>query len=282
MKFGPLSLLCVALLATSSFGQVLSQLNRALTLSVPDRLNQTASTTSNSDASEPKRWEASTEFSYESLNNSFAPWYSAQFTLSRKSETGQIVFGSYRESSRFSLHDREIVAGLRQPLSKNWALQVEAGASPTHHVAPRWTAQAQIERQFKRGWVAQAGFRHSAFNAVHARLGTASLERYWSRYRVAYTLYAGAAQNTGVSVTHRVAGNYFYGAENAIGIGGALGRELTNLGSRGLLRTNVRSLSVNGRHWLNARWACNYAVIWHEQGHLYVRKGLTIGISYRF
>lgn len=272
-----ISLTASVLLTNVGYGQVLSLLQQKLTASAPSL----AVPASRPNGEAPK-WEVTTEFSYESLSNGFAPWYSAQLSLSRRAESGQTLYGSYRETSRFALHDREAALGVRQPFGKNWAVQMEAALSPTHRVLSKWTLLTQVERQLGRGWIVQAGFRHSDYNTARARLGIASVERYWSRYRAAYTLYVGAANNRSVSVTQRVVGQYFYGAQNSLGVGAAFGRELVNLDTRGLVRTNVRNVSVNGRHWFGARWAVSYGLTRHEQGQLYVRRSLVFGLHRQF
>ncbi|HEX4949424.1 MAG TPA: YaiO family outer membrane beta-barrel protein [Blastocatellia bacterium] len=285
MRFRPIVTLAVLLLLSCAVqAQALSSLHRWLTSAEPASRLPLAAATPHTPAvgAETKTWSVGTEFSYETLSGGLASWYSAQFNLSREFAAGRMVYGSYRETSRFSRYDREATAGMRQAFGKKWAVQTEASFSPTHQVLAQWTFLTQIERQFERGWVSQAGFRHSAFNTKRAQLGIVSVERYWSRYRAAYTLYTGAAGNSGVSMTHRVSGNYFYGARNSLGLGAAWGRELVNLGTRGLLRTNVRAVTLHGRHWFNARWTAIYGVTWHEQGSLYVRRGLTFGLSRQF
>ena len=78
--------------------------------------------------------------------------------------------------------------GFYQPLSRRWAMLVEANASPTHRILAKWSALAQLERNFGKGWVGSAGYRRTVFNTAQVNTGTFSAERYFSSYRVAYTL----------------------------------------------------------------------------------------------
>jgi YaiO family outer membrane protein len=227
-------------------------------------------------------WEVGAEISYDSLSDGFAPWRSGTLSVSRRTEAGQAVFGSYRETSRFGLRDRDVTAGFRRTLGKRWAVQSEAGFSETHRVLPKWTAQAQLEHIFGRGWVAQGSFRHSAYNADRTNLGAASIERYFGRYRAGYTLYVGASRAAGVSAAHRVAGDYYYGERSSVGVSLAAGRELVNLGgARGILRTAAVGASVNGRHWFTPRWGVSWDLGLHRQGDIYTRRGLVFGVRYR-
>jgi YaiO family outer membrane protein len=61
------------------------------------------------------------------------------------------------------------------------------------------------------------------------------------------------------------------------------GREVENVGPpTGIVTTDVRDVSLYGRHWLSRDWALTYDVHWHEQGDLYTRYGARIGLRRAF
>jgi hypothetical protein len=44
----------------------------------------------------------------------------------------------------------------------------------------------------------------------------------------------------------------------------------------------VDNLTLIGRHWLGKSWALSYELLAHEQGDLYRRRGLRLGVRYGF
>jgi YaiO family outer membrane protein len=220
--------------------------------------------------------------SYESLTHGYAPWRSLSLDISKKLADRRVLYGSLRETSRFSLRDQEVMGGLYFPLGKRWLAQVEASVSPSHRVLAKWSALGQIGRELGRGWVAQVGLRRTAYHHTSANLSTLSVERYWQKYRAAYTLYVSQQPGTGVSTSHSLQANYYYRERNAIGVTVAAGQELTNLGPRGLLRSEVRGLALTGRHGLNQHWALSYDLNWNRQGDIYTKRGVRFGVRYNF
>jgi YaiO family outer membrane protein len=231
---------------------------------------------------DPKNVEIELSTSYERLNHGFAPWFTLSLDVSKKLADRRVIYGALRETSRFSLRDQEVMGGMYIPLSKRWLAQVEASVSPSHRVQAKWSAFGQIGRELGRGWGAQAGFRRTAYNQTSANLGIVTIERYWKKYRAAYSLYIAQLPGTGVSTSHRVQANYYYRERNSIGVTIAAGQELTNLAARGVLRTEARGVALSGRHELNRRWTVNYDFNWNRQGDIYTRKGARVGFRFHF
>ncbi len=231
---------------------------------------------------EPKRVQIELHTTYERLSHGYAPWFSLALEASKKLANRRVIYGAVRQTSRFSLRDQEAMGGIYVPLGKRWLAQVEASVSPSHRVLPKWSVFGQLGRELGRGWVAHAGFRRTAYNQTSANLTVLTLERYWKNYRGAYALYLAQLPGVGVSVSHSVQASYYYRERNAIGLTVAAGQELSNLGARGLLRTEARAVALSGRHWLNNRWTVNYDLNWNRQGDIYTRKGARVGFRFHF
>jgi YaiO family outer membrane protein len=174
-----------------------------------------------------------------------------------------------------------MTAGYYEPIGKRWTFFVEGSASPTHRILPKFSTLLQIERSLKKGWGAQAGWRHTKFNTARTNTGIITVERYFSNYRAAYTLYATKLAGAGTSAAHRVHFARYYNEKSSVNLSFATGREVENLGAR-ILQTDVRSFSVGGRHWINQHWALNYNYGLTRQGSIYTRQGFNFGIRYRF
>jgi YaiO family outer membrane protein len=229
-----------------------------------------------------ERLEVEAGYSYDYLTNGFASWHSAHVFVGKKFASGQSLYGIYRETTRVRQRDREALIGFYQPLDRRWAMLLEANASPTHRILPTWSALAQIERQLGKGWVGSAGIRRTVYNTAQVNTGAFTLERYFSHYRAAYTVYVSGLEGAGASASHRVQFNHYYGEQSStFGVSIAAGRELENLGTR-ILRTPVQSFSLQGRHWVNSHWGMNYDATLHRQGEIYMRKGFSVGLRHRF
>lgn len=249
--------------------------------SVSARKDQAAAQPSESDA---KTSEAQFNHSVESLSNGFGVWREDVLNFSRKLNSRQTFYAAYRRTQRFGQTDNEGTIGIYQPLSRKWNLILEGSASPTSRILPKWSAFGQIERNFSKGWNASVGYRRTAYRAAKVNLINAGAERYWRNWRAAYTLYVSSLENGGSRASHRVQLDRYYGERaNSVGVGIAAGSELESLGrSGGVLATAVRGLMVSGRHWFKPEWGVNYGLTLHRQGDLYVRRGVYVGLRYRF
>lgn len=217
---------------------------------------------------------------YENLTNGRAPWRRAYLLFIKRFSTSKVVYGSVEETSRFERTDTEAAGGVHFPLSNRWNALVEASISPTHNVLSRWSFLGQVEYMFHGGWGAHAGFRHRQYNAASVNTASLTLEKYITSFRFSYTAYVFHLQNAGLSVTHRADANHYYG-QSALNLTLAYGRELENILPAGILRTDVRLVSVGGTHWFTPGWAVSYNGTWHEQGRHYARHGLTLGVRRR-
>jgi YaiO family outer membrane protein len=226
--------------------------------------------------------ESEAGFSHESLSHGYTEWRSSFLTWRKVFAARKTVYGMLRETERFSLVDRELMAGFSSPLGKSRTVVVEVSGSPTHRVLPAWSVLGLLQWDLGGGWDVQAGGRHTAYAAAPSDLGLVTFERYWKQYRAAYTLAAAATRDAGVSLSHRVQFGFYYGRQSTVGVGLAAGREVESLGHGRLLTSNVASLNLFGRHWLTPAWAITYEMGWHRQGELYTRKGWSIGLRHLF
>jgi YaiO family outer membrane protein len=46
--------------------------------------------------------------------------------------------------------------------------------------------------------------------------------------------------------------------------------------------TRDKSVSINGVHWRNAAWGLSWEAGWYEQGDLYERVRIGLGLEHRF
>jgi YaiO family outer membrane protein len=75
----------------------------------------------------------------------------------------------------------------------------------------------------------------------------------------------------------------YYGERSYFGISVSGGREVENVGPPlGITSTRIRAVGFVGRHWITPDWALSYELGAHEQGSLYQRRGLRLGLRRSF
>jgi len=226
-------------------------------------------------------FEAEIGSSVERLTQGRGDWRSTTLDLEARNAARRSFYGRLRTTERFGQADSEAAAGTYLPFGR-WGVQLEATASPTHHVLARRSLLVQVERRFEGGWGAQGGVRRSEFERTGTDLVVATLERYFSAYRLAYSLYLGRPDGAGFNPAHRLQGSYYYGDRSFVGVAAYAGREAENVFPSGVLVSEVRGASLGGRHEFAPAWSFAWEVTIHRQGDLYTRRGFGIGLRHAF
>lgn len=224
--------------------------------------------------------EAST--SLERLSGGRADWHGTAIDVRAENSARQSYYGRVQATERFSLKDSEAMLGSYQPIEGPWALQIEASASPTHKILARDSLLAQVDYRFGDGWGVQAGYRRSAYENTDTDLLIATVERYFSNYRAAYSLYLGRPDGSGFGPSHRFQWSYYYSDRSSLGVSASAGTEVESISPGGVFSSRVRSLSLAGRHEFAPNWFLSYEWLTQHQGDLYTRNGLRLGIRHAF
>jgi YaiO family outer membrane protein len=220
---------------------------------------------------------------HETLTNGLSDWRSLYLEGAHNIAERQTVYGGLRRTERFDKYDTEALVGYYHPLAPTWTLLLEGTASPQHQVLARGSALAQIFKSLPEGWGLNLGYRRSEFTTNGVNLFLAGAERYWGNWRGGVTVYSGQPDGAPSAESYRFQLTRYYGERSYVGVSYAFGREVENVGPPvGILTTDVRDLTINGRHWLTRDWALAWDLVAHEQGRLYRREGIRLGLRYRF
>jgi YaiO family outer membrane protein len=200
-----------------------------------------------------------------------------------------LVFsGATLSDRRLTTADADYRFTLYQPVGQNIPALAEANIHTLNDTLPRYTLSSQVTRALPGGWGLGFGVRQTEYNFSTASLFSISAERSWGSFRGAYTLYANRAEGMGFGSAHRLEVSYLYGERNVygerniVGLSYTTGRDIETLGLPAALSLNdVRDWTLSGRHWLSPNWALTYDVS-QEQGSLYRRPGLRLGVSRSF
>lgn len=234
-----------------------------------------------------KTFEVEAGLSYEKLNNkgedTLGVWRSLYLEALTKFNPRSSLYGTLRQTDRFSLKDEEFSIGTYFPLGSQWIGTAEGAFSPSHRVLPRWYLMGQIQWLLGGGSVVHVGIRHIEFVNTSPNVGILTLEHYWNTYRGSYTLYASHVPGSGTGAGHRLWASYYYNELSAVNAALSIGKEVENVGpAGGVLTSTVRGVVLFGRHWFSKAWAFSYELTLHEQGIVYTRKGVHIGVRYHF
>jgi YaiO family outer membrane protein len=222
-------------------------------------------------------------YSRETLTNNLPDWTSTYLIGSHRFGDRHVLYGGLRETRRFDLNDNELHAGLYYPLGPAWTAQIEGSLSPSHEVLAKNSIYGHLQRSLPDGWGVGVGVRHSEYTRSGSDVLSVLAERYWGNFRGAYTLYNGRPEGASSGSSHRFQLNYYYADRSTIGLSYTEGREVESVGPpRGVLASDVRNWTLSGQHWLAPAWALTYDLTNHEQGTLYRRQGLRLGIRHNF
>lgn len=219
---------------------------------------------------------------HENLSQGRAAWQSVYLEGEHRLGERRVVYAALRQTERFDQEDSDWLAGLYHPLNDRWTLNGEIGGSPTHHVLPESTAALNLHRQLADGWGLGFGGRFTAYADADTNTATLSLERYFGAYRAAYTFSSTQLAGASNAPSHRFQLNRYYGDRDTVGFTVSRGEEVENVPPGGILETDVEALALTGRHWLDRDWALSYELLHHEQGTVYRRQGLRLGLRRAF
>lgn len=219
---------------------------------------------------------------HENLSQGRADWQSTYLEAEHPFGEGRVVYAALRHTDRFDQEDQDLLAGLYHPLAPRWTLNAEVGGSPTHRVLPEHTAALNLHRQLDDGWGLGVGGRFTAYASADTNTASLSLERYFGAYRAAYTFTTTHLEGASSAPGHRLQLNRYYGDRNTVGVTISRGEEVENIPPVGIVETEVEALALLGRRWLDRDWAVSYELLRHEQGKLYRRQGLRLGLRRAF
>jgi len=215
------------------------------------------------------------------LDNGFDNWRSQRLDYISSQPEGLGWYGALLREQRFGEWDRGVEAGAVIPLDENWTLQPEVGFQPSPYFLPEWHADLRLQRRLPAGFLGAASIRRTEYETTRVDRLALNAERYWGSWRAGYTLNITDVANAGTPIGHDLALDYFYGGLSYAGLRLTAGEEEA-VEEQQLITGDVRAISLQGRHWLDNRWALTWEVGHHRQGDYYTRRWLQLGLRHAF
>lgn len=229
-----------------------------------------------------RRTELEVSQRYEYLDNDFSAWQAQRLNVQTRGADGIAWYGAILRERRYGLWDEGIEVGTVIPLSEHWSVQPEIGTTFDTDFLPHWYADLRAQRVFSDGWISHASVRRTQYESSSVDRLALGIERYWGPWRGAYTLNISDVEGAGTPVGHAVALDRYYNDISFIGLRGNTGREEESLSNDRVLTTSVTGAGLRGRHWFDAHWAVAWDVGWVDQGELYDRYGVQLGLRRAF
>ncbi len=217
----------------------------------------------------------------ENITGNSAAWRHQEVNWEHREADATTYYTAVRHDERFELNDSSVKGGLHWPASKHWAFNGELTLSPEHHFLPKDSLFAGLDFTVTRGWILHAGIRHSRYQDSQANVATLGAEAYLGAWRIAYTLFEGTIGGAS-GASNLVQADWYYGNRSFVGLGLVHGREVELIGPTRLVVTPVNGASLNGEHALSNHWAITYTLGTTSLQDFYTRRGISVGVAYRY
>ena len=110
-----------------------------------------------------------------------------------------------------------------------------------------------------------------------------SVDKYTDWFSVGYSLnVAKTSDIDDPSYGHLLRVVHDYGRDSRVGLFVGFGEEAETVAPGVVQVTNTRSVSLNGLHWTSTAWGIAWEAGWYEQGDLYNRFRIRLGLEHRF
>jgi hypothetical protein len=254
------------------------------------------------------RRSAARDVRFETLrpDSGFSDWRRLSLEGGVRPSEGGAAYAYTLPGDPLGLNGPETVGGYWHPLSQRLSSLVETSVVPGSLGGAERSVLGQLGTQFGNGWGMQAGIRHSELGLldapgdrgglgliplspvnlgsnVGADLGIVTFERFWDRYRGAYTVSSGRAEGGALATSHRLQFSYFYSGLNSVGLSYTTGRSFdTTVPLYGMTPVDSSNVGVVGEHWLTPAWAINYNALLEDHGVAGLKPEIRVGLRLRF
>ncbi|HEY9721722.1 MAG TPA: YaiO family outer membrane beta-barrel protein [Oscillatoriaceae cyanobacterium] len=218
----------------------------------------------------------------ETLTNGEAPWNAETLEYQHLLGPRAGLVASLGLTNRFAVEDATFGLGAAGQVTDRLALGLQGIYSPTHEVVPLWRLDATGRCALGAGWKIGLEGERTQYATSTGMRGALSLEKLLGSFRVSYApaLIQLGDVNAGLGQRAEIA--YAYGQDDLIALSGELGPAYAFAGPQQLIAVSERGLTLSGHHWVNRAWSATYALSWNQEGNLYTRDGVTLGLTRRF
>ncbi len=225
----------------------------------------------------------SADLSYEELSGNRPAWKGASLGYDRRLGGARRVFAGLHLEERFDTRDEQLLFAFADRLNEDWSYGLSADFAPDAEILPEWSVTAEAGRGLPGAWSLGFRFRHASH--VNADVDTLSgtVEKYLDDFSVGYTLNAAKTSDIDdASFGHLLHVARDYGQDSRVAIVVGFGEEAETVAPGDVQVTDTKSVALRGQHWTSAAWGISWDAGWFEQGDLYDRYRVRVGLEHRF
>ena len=225
----------------------------------------------------------SADLSYEELSGDRPAWKGASLGVNHPLGDHRQAFAGLHLEERFDTRDEQALFAYAARLNDTWSYGLAGDVAHDADILPEWSIAADAGRALPDAWAIGLRLRHASYQSSDVDTFSAAVDKYLDAYSLGYSL--NAAKTSGIddpSFGHlvRVAREYGSGSRAALVVG--FGEEAETVAPGVVQATDTKSIAISGLHWTSTAWGVAWEAGWYEQGDLYDRFRIRIGLEHRF
>ena len=220
--------------------------------------------------------------SYEELTDDRPAWRAVTLNFDKPLDGRHRLLGGINVEERFEQRDEQVSIGYVQRLSDVWSWGLAGELARDAQILPEWSAAAEAGCALPGNRSGGLRVRHASYTSVDVDSLSATLEQYAEFVRVAYTLTASRPSGLNAELGHALRIAHDYGTVSNVTLAVGVGDEAETVAPGVVTVTRNTFIVLYGVHWRNAAWGVSWEAGWHEQGDLYRRVRLRLGLEHRF
>ena len=219
---------------------------------------------------------------YEDLSGGRPSWQSATLGIDKRLSAYRHLIGGLHSEERFDSRDEQFTLGWADRAGGGWSYGLTLDVAPDGEILPEWNVVAEAARALPRDMSLNLRARHADYANVDVDSLAVGVEKYFAPFRAAYTLTGSQPSGLEASFGHTLRLARDYGDENHVTLALGYGEEAETIAPGVVQVTQNRSVSINGLHWHDTAWGFTWEAGWYEQGDLYDRVRISLGLQHRF
>jgi YaiO family outer membrane protein len=233
------------------------------------------------DSSAQAAWRAGLEYGFESFTTGRATWQTYTARVERKFVHGALALEAM-DATRFSLWDQAAALDAYRTLWRLAYGNLRVALAPGARVLPRSDVTAEVYQGVRGGWEASAGYRRMSYPGRGVDLWGASLGKYVGDWYV-------VARGTAVPRSGKLGGGasllvrrYLQTADDYLDVSGGLGSEVATIAADSVVVSGSRFLTARLQRFVTPSLGITLGATWNIQQGIPARRGLALGVNYRW
>lgn len=220
--------------------------------------------------------------SHDELTDDRPAWRALTLNFDKPLDERRRLLGGINVEERFDQRDEQVAIGYVQRLSGAWSWGLAGEFARDAQILPEWSIAAEAGRVLSGNRSAGLRVRHASYESVDVDSLSATLEQYAGSIRAAFTLTASRPSGVNAELGYSLRIAHDYGTVSNVALAVGYGDEAETVAPGVVRVTRNTYVALYGVHWRNAGWGVSWEAGWYEQGDLYRRVRLRLGLEHRF